>query len=80
MRHLSSVDAVLALMVLIGGANYAGVKAALLQMRPLAFNAIRFSLASLFILGLLRWREGGNRLQRRDIIPLIMMALIGNTA
>lgn len=80
MRRLSRVDAMLSLMVLIWGANYAVVKAALLQMRPLAFNAFRFTLASLLLLGLLHWRQGGIRVMRKDLGRLILLALIGNTA
>ena len=47
------------LVVLIWGVNFAVVKAALAQIAPLPFTAIRFSIAALLLLALLRWREGG---------------------
>jgi len=55
---LGLIDLMLLAMVLIWGINFAVVKAALAEMRPLSFNSLRFLLASALTLLLLRLIEG----------------------
>lgn len=44
---LTRVEFGLFLTILVWGVNYAVIKAALAELQPLAFNAIRFALATL---------------------------------
>jgi drug/metabolite transporter (DMT)-like permease len=48
--HLSRLDALLVLMTVIWGGNYSVIKAALREIPPIAFNALRLTLASLLFL------------------------------
>ncbi|HEX7091979.1 MAG TPA: EamA family transporter [Longimicrobiales bacterium] len=71
-------DLVLLLMVLIWAVNFSVVKAALAELPPLAFNALRFPLASLVVLAALR-RRGPVPLPRRDHrLRITMLALVAN--
>jgi drug/metabolite transporter (DMT)-like permease len=66
-------------LVLIWAANFSVVKAALADFRPLAFNAIRFVLASAVLLAFL-WSAGKPlRFERRDWPALVALGLVGNT-
>ncbi len=68
----------LALMILIWGINFAVVKRALDVFDPLAFNALRYLLASLFVLAVLGTR-GRLSLPRREDLPRIVgLGLVGN--
>lgn len=78
--RFSSLDLMLIAMSIIWGLNFTVVKGALSDFNPLAFNAIRFSTSSLFLLTALRIREGGIGIQRKDIRRFLILALIGNTA
>lgn len=49
------------LVVLIWGANFSIVKAAFTQIPPLAFTALRFTIASVLLWLILYWREGGGK-------------------
>ena len=71
-------EAGLALMVLIWGVNFAVVKRALDAFEPLSFNALRFVIASLFVLGVLRARGSLGRPDREDIPRIIVLGLMGN--
>lgn len=66
-------------MILIWGVNYAVVKAALAEMRPLGFNSARFILASALTLLLLRLIEGDVGFARGDWWRFLGLGLIGNT-
>lgn len=68
------------LVVLIWGVNFAVVKAALAQIAPLPFTAIRFSIAALLLLALLRWREGDCAFPKGGFWKLFWLGVIGNTA
>jgi len=69
---------VLLLMVLIWAFNYSVVKAALAELPPLAFNALRFPLASLVVLAALR-RAGAVPVPRREHrVRIVMLALVAN--
>jgi drug/metabolite transporter (DMT)-like permease len=68
------------LVVLIWAANFSVVKAALTDFRPLAFNALRFLLASALIFVFLRISGASLRFERRDWPALVGVGLLGNTA
>jgi drug/metabolite transporter (DMT)-like permease len=63
-------------MVLWAG-NFIVVKAAITVLPPIGFALIRFGLASLTLLALLRWREGSIGLPRRDIVPIALLGALG---
>jgi len=52
-----STDIVLLLMVLIWAVNFSVIKAALSEVPPLAFNALRFPLAALVVVSALWWQR-----------------------
>jgi len=75
---LTPTDAALALMALIWGVNLIVVKAALAVIQPLAFNAVRFPLASVALVGASRLL--GYRLPpRRFWVPLALYGFLGNS-
>jgi drug/metabolite transporter (DMT)-like permease len=53
------------------------VKGALDQLPPIAFTTIRFVLAAVVLLLVLRWREGSIGLPRADILPLFALGAVG---
>jgi drug/metabolite transporter (DMT)-like permease len=73
-----SAHAVLLLMVVIWGINFPVAKAALNELSPLAFNALRFPLAAATVLvalllrGSVRWPEPGDR------VRVLMLGVLGN--
>ena len=71
-------DLMLCGMVLVWGVNYIVIKAAMREITPLAFNAVRFSLAA-FALVLIAWLSGARRPSRADLGRLALMGVIGNT-
>lgn len=75
---LLSTDLLLALMALIWGVNIIVVKAALSSFLPLAFNAVRFPLASLVLLLIARLM-GIPVPERRYWKPLALYGILGNT-
>jgi drug/metabolite transporter (DMT)-like permease len=73
-----STELGLAVMVLVWGVNFSVVKWALEVFSPLAFNALRFGLAAVFVFVVLR-SQGPLRLpDRRDVPRVVMLGLIGN--
>ena len=58
-------------------ANFIVVKAANQQIPPVTFAFLRFGLAALTLLVLLRWREGRLGLPRRDVVPIIGLGALG---
>ena len=77
-RHsLTLFDGLLLLMVFIWGTNYSVVKAALREIPPQAFNALRMSVASAVFLAALAW----NRLPRiapGDWLRLAALGVVGH--
>jgi drug/metabolite transporter (DMT)-like permease len=65
--------------VLIWGINFSVLKVALRDFSPLAFNAVRFGLATSVMLGVLRWRRESLRIAPRDLLPVIGLGLMGHT-
>jgi len=80
-----STDVFMLITVLIWGINFTLVKIALGYMAPLAYTAVRFSLATLVTMGVLAWqaRATGDRsllqVPGRDIVPMILLGLTGHT-
>ena len=67
------------LVVLIWGANFSIVKLALVQIPPLAFTALRFTIASALLMLILRWREGKTSLPPGTLWKLVWLGVVGNT-
>ena len=63
-------------MVLWAG-NFIVVKSALAVLPPVGFTFLRFVLASLTLLILLRWREGSIGLPRRDLVAMWILGGLG---
>jgi drug/metabolite transporter (DMT)-like permease len=82
MFHASAADrrlaelAVLGVMVVWGG-NFIVVKAAVAVLPPVGFTFLRFALASLVLLVLLRLREGSIGLPRRDFVSIAALGALG---
>lgn len=68
----------LLLMVVVWGVNFAVVKQALATFPPLGFNALRFALASLFVLVVLRTRGPLRLPERRDLPRILVLGVVGN--
>jgi drug/metabolite transporter (DMT)-like permease len=76
----TGTDALCVLMVTLWGLNFIVLKAALPAFQsPLAFNAVRFTLAALAV-GVVAWLSGARRPPNRFMGPLLMMGLVGNFA
>ena len=58
-------------------ANFIVVKAANAQIPPITFAFLRFGLAALTLLIVLRWREGRLGLPRRDVVPILGLGALG---
>jgi drug/metabolite transporter (DMT)-like permease len=67
---------VLVVMVLWAG-NFIVVKGAVGILPPVAFTVLRYGLASLSLLAILRWREGSFRLPHGDILSVALLGVIG---
>jgi drug/metabolite transporter (DMT)-like permease len=65
--------------VLIWGINFSVIKLALNSFAPLAFNALRFSLATAVMLAVMRLRREHLGVPRRDLVLLIVLGLAGHT-
>ncbi len=76
----STMDLFLLGVVVVWGVNFSVLKFALAEMSPLAFNGLRFLLASSTMLILTRVLEGDLRVRRHDLPRLALIGLIGHTA
>jgi drug/metabolite transporter (DMT)-like permease len=74
---LTPTDAWLGLMSLIWGINYIVIKAALGSFQPLAFNAVRFPVAALVLLGAAR-ALGAPLPARRYWVAVALYGVLGN--
>ncbi|HEX2211704.1 MAG TPA: EamA family transporter [Longimicrobium sp.] len=68
----------LSLMVFVWGVNFAVVKHALDSIAPLAFNALRFVIASVLVYAVLRVRSELSLPDRRDVPRVVALGLLGN--
>jgi drug/metabolite transporter (DMT)-like permease len=73
-------ESALAMMVLVWGVNFAVVKHALAVFEPLAFNALRFVVASLFVGIVLRVQGALILPERRHLARIVGLGLLGNVA
>jgi drug/metabolite transporter (DMT)-like permease len=80
MKRTTQAELALLAVVLIWGANFAFIKAAVLEIPPLAFAALRFTLASVILAALVKRREGSLRWPAGTGWRLVALGLIGNTA
>lgn len=65
--------------VLIWGVNFSAVKFALSGLAPLAFNTLRFSMATVALVVIMRLRGESFWLRRQDILPVILLGFGGHT-
>lgn len=72
------LDLALLSVAVIWGTNFVVTKSAVTQFGPLAFTAVRFTLATAVLLLLLRGQPRGPRLTRADWGQLFLLALVGN--
>jgi drug/metabolite transporter (DMT)-like permease len=80
-RAAFGVADVLALgLAIVWGSNFVIVKQALTELSPLAFNGLRFAGASLFLLVVLRVNGEDWRIERSDVVRMVVLALISITA
>ncbi|HYH92494.1 MAG TPA: DMT family transporter [Candidatus Saccharimonadales bacterium] len=68
--------AVLFVMVL-WAANFIVVKSAITALPPVAFTFLRYSIAAITLLILLRWREGAFTLPRGDLLKIGLLGAVG---
>lgn len=73
------VYGLLALVVVIWGFNFSFVKWVISQVPPLAFNVVRFSLASLLVLAVLKVKEGWQAMPPRDLLKMAALGLLGHS-
>jgi drug/metabolite transporter (DMT)-like permease len=73
----STTDLLLLCMSVIWGVNVPVIKYGTSLMEPLAFNGLRVAFAALALLVIARW-YGQERIDRRDLLALIALGLLGN--
>ncbi|MDX2033633.1 MAG: DMT family transporter [Blastocatellia bacterium] len=78
-HHLLSPDLTMSFVILVWGANFAVVKAAMNELPPLPFSAIRFGLATVALMALLRWREGDCKFPPGTLKKFLWLGIVGNT-
>ena len=74
-----AADLGMLLVVLIWGINFTVTKGAFARFPPLAFTGVRFALASLLLVPIVRHLEGAEPLPRGVLARLIVLGLVGNT-
>jgi drug/metabolite transporter (DMT)-like permease len=67
------------LVALIWGINFSVTKGVFTRFPPLAFTGVRFALASLLLVPLVRRLEESDRLPRGVLTRLILLGMVGNT-
>ncbi len=78
-RPAFAADLGMLLVVLIWGVNFSVTKGVFARFPPLAFTGVRFALASLLLVPLVRRLEGPNSLPRWVVTRLVVLGLVGNT-
>ncbi len=76
---VSSTDLLMLSVVIIWGINFSVLKVVMQSMTPLAFNGLRFSLATAVMVMILLWRHESFRVVKRDILPIILLGIVGHT-
>ena len=77
--EFGAVDLALTGVMLVWGGNMIAVKLALTEINPMAFNALRFALASVTMLTILLITERDLKVTGREWRWLLMTGLLGNT-
>ena len=77
-RPVFLTDLALFALCVIWGVNFSVIKVALIEIQPLAFNALRFPLAAATLFVLLRWRGAIPMPQPGDRIRIVLLGLLGN--
>jgi drug/metabolite transporter (DMT)-like permease len=67
------------LVCLIWGANFSVMKAAFDHLPPLGFTAVRFTVSSVLLYGLVRWRQGSVSMPAGLTWRMIWLGVLGNT-
>jgi len=78
-QPLGPVDLALLAMATIWGANFSIVKIAMETLSPMAFNAIRFTVATAIVLLATRIVGDNWHVDRHDAGKLVILGLVGNT-
>ena len=78
MIRFTRVDLVLLCMVLFWGANISIVKVALRHFDPVAFNGLRFSMASVTMMLLYR-RVFRDKMEKKELLSMLLLGVLGNT-
>lgn len=78
-RRWTSTDLILLCVVVIWGLNFTLVKYAMRSLSPLTFNTLRFGMATLLLLSVMRVRGETFDLRPRDILPVIFLGFCGHT-
>ena len=76
-RTATLTEASLLLAVLFLGTNPVAVKVAVAEFPPLPFVAVRFTTAGLLLLGLVALLEAGGRPNKRDLLSMAGVGLVG---
>ena len=63
--------------MVVWAANFIVVKDVLAVMPPVGFTFLRYALASLALLGILRWSEGAVRLPHPDALRILLLGGMG---
>lgn len=71
-------ETALSVMVFVWGVNFAVVKYALAVIEPLAFNALRFVIASVLVYAVLRAQGQFSLPAREDLPRVVVLGLLGN--
>jgi drug/metabolite transporter (DMT)-like permease len=74
-----AADLGMLLVTIIWGVNFSVTKGAFASFPPLAFTGVRFGLASLLLIPLVRHMEGAEPLPRGALVRLIVLGVVGNT-
>ncbi len=72
-------DGLLLCVALFWGGNFAAVKFGLAEIPPLAFNALRYFIAALVMLAFVLLTKQFVRLERRHMLYLAIVGILGNT-
>ena len=78
-KRTTLVYGLLSLVVLIWGFNFSFVKWALSKVGPLAFNGVRFTVATVLILIVLFFREGWEPTPVSDLLKMAGLGLVGHS-
>lgn len=78
--RISMIEGLLLAVALIWAANFSVVKASLPYIDPMSFNAFRFAISIVLMVGILVWKGGYIPVPLKDVPALFALGLLGNTA